>query len=48
MSAKCLTEDCVNCKWHVIKGGKLDCNLEDRLGLGKRDLGDYLETEEEE
>lgn len=48
MSLMCLAEDCVKCKWHVIKGDKLDCNFENRLGLGKRELGDYIETEEEE
>lgn len=48
MSEKCLTIECVDCRWHVMKGNKLDCNFENRLGLGRPELEQYLETEEEE
>jgi len=35
--------ECRACDFHVIKAGKLDCNLGDRLGLGKPELGTYLQ-----
>lgn len=47
MSIMCLVEDCRKCKWCIIKGDKLDCNYGDRLGLGKPELGKYLEPVKE-
>lgn len=43
MSEKCLLIECKTCDFHVLKGGKLDCNLGNRLGLGKPELGTYLQ-----
>lgn len=48
MSTMCLVEECVDCRWYVMKGNKLDCNFENRLGLGKRGFDQFLEPEEEE
>jgi len=44
----CLDKNCLDCRWHVIRGGKLDCNFKNRLGLGKAELDQYLGVEEEE
>lgn len=43
MSQKCLMIECKTCDFHVISGGKLGCNLANRLGLGKTELGTYLQ-----
>ena len=48
MSSMCLVSNCVDCRWHVMRGDKLDCNFENRLRLGKPELDQYLEFEEEE
>lgn len=48
MSTMCLVNDCIDCNFHVMKGDKLDCNFGNRLRLGKPELDQYLETEEEE
>jgi len=40
--------DCKDCDWHVIKGGKLGCNYNNRLGLGKPALAEIVEEEVEE
>ena len=44
----CFQRDCKDCDWHVIKGGKLNCNYGDRLGLGKPALAEIVEEEEVE
>ena len=48
MSSMCLVNDCIDCRWHVMRGDKLDCNFENRLRLGKPELDQYLGVEEEE
>lgn len=48
MSSMCLVEECIDCRWHVMKGLKLDCNYQNRLGLGKSELETYLGTETDE
>lgn len=48
MSEVCLAWDCRKCKWSVDRGGKLDCNHGDRLGLGKPEITRYTEKEEKE
>lgn len=48
MSTTCLVANCRDCAWHVVKGGKLDCNHEDRLGLGRPKLAQIIEEEIEE
>jgi len=48
MLAMCLVKLCRDCDWYVMRGGKLDCNYNDRLGLGKPDITKMLATGEEE
>lgn len=43
---ECLTKKCSECEWHVLNP-KLNCNLDDRLGIGKPKITSYLETKEE-
>ena len=43
MSVMCLQDDCRKCRWSVDRGGKLDCNFNDRLGLGKPEITRHLE-----
>jgi len=47
MSVMCLVGNCIDCRWHVMQGDKLDCNFENRLRLGKPELDQYLGFEEE-
>jgi len=44
----CFQMDCKDCDWHVIKGGKLGCNYNNRLGLGKPALAEVVEEEVKE
>lgn len=41
----CVHMDCKDCHSHVIKGGKLGCNYNNRLGLGKPALAEVVEEE---
>ena len=48
MESVCLNSECRNCEWHIIKSGKLDCNYNSRLGIGKPKLAEIVEEEVEE
>jgi len=34
----CLTMECRDCGWHVIRNDKIDCNHKNRLGMGQQDV----------
>ena len=38
----CLDKHCRDCGWHVLRGDKLDCNLNNRLGMGQMDVTQLL------
>lgn len=44
----CLTKSCFSCDWHVVVGEKLDCNYQNRLGLGKPTVEAFGGENEEE
>ncbi len=48
MPKGCLTKLCIECDWHVTPGGKLDCNYQNRLGLGKPTIQTFGGESEEE
>ncbi len=45
MVESCIDLKCRDCNWHVIKTTKLNCNHEDRLGLGRAKLVGVVEEE---
>lgn len=45
MPAGCLEKECRSCEWHVTKGGVLDCNFKNRLGLAKPVMGSFTSKE---
>ena len=38
----CLDKHCRDCDWHVTRNDKLDCNLNNRLGMGQMDVTQLL------
>jgi len=48
MSEMCFIMDCKDCKWHVIRNDKLDCNKDNRLETGKLRLAEVVEEEIED
>jgi len=45
MPEGCLEKRCADCEWHVTKGGVLDCNVKNRLGLAEPVLGSFTSKE---
>ncbi len=45
MASDCVDIICRDCGGHVLKGGKISCNHEDRLGLGRSMLATVVEEE---
>ena len=45
MPVGCLEKECRECEWMVVKGGVLDCNHKNRLGLAKPVLGSFTSKE---
>lgn len=41
----CLEKNCRDCDWHVIRNDKLDCNYNNRLGLGQIDVTQLLQED---
>ena len=41
----CLEKDCRDCDWHVIRNDRLDCNHNNRLGLGQIDITQLLQED---
>ena len=48
MPEGCLTKECRNCDWHVVVGGRLDCNYRNRLGLKGAGVEAFTAESEEE
>jgi len=48
MPEGCIATECRECKYHVIVGGRLDCNWQNRLGLKGATVEQYTEPESEE
>lgn len=48
MAVDCVDLICRDCGGHVLKGNKISCNHEDRLGLGASKLYTVVEEEIEE
>ncbi len=38
----CLDISCRDCDWHVLKNDKIDCNYNNRLGMGQVDITTLL------
>ena len=44
MSENCFGKKCIECEDHALQSGKVVCNLNNRLGLRKVKVDDFLET----
>lgn len=45
MPAGCLEKECRECEYYVAKDGILDCNVKNRLGLAKPEIGAFTTGE---
>jgi len=44
----CLTKPCRECEWHIVRGGRLDCNYLNRLGIKQPSMSSFMDKETDE